>query len=114
MKIGALSRETGLSIHTLRYYEKLGLINKTHKDSSGHRTYRAQDIELVNWVNCLKQSGMPLEKIKTYVQAFTTQDHQQMAEILCLHLEQLEKQQLALAHYFEVTQYKLAQLKSLT
>ena len=56
MKIGELSRESGLSTHTIRYYEKIGLFHKAKKDDSGHRQYDSADLDLVNWVTCLKES----------------------------------------------------------
>ncbi|WP_202862878.1 MerR family DNA-binding transcriptional regulator [Microbulbifer sp. A4B17] len=37
MKIGQVSEQTGLSAHTIRFYEKQGLICRVKKDSSGHR-----------------------------------------------------------------------------
>lgn len=114
MKIGRLSSETGLSIHTLRYYEKLGLIHKTSKDKSGHRDYKTQDIELVNWITCLKKSGLPLEKIKVYAQAFEVNNIAAMSEILEVHLSQLAAQQQELQHHISITHYKLEQLKRLT
>ena len=70
MKIGAVSDETGLGIHTIRYYEKQGLIKKPEKDASGHRAYDSRDIEILNWVSCMKNSGMSLNKIKLYTKAF--------------------------------------------
>ena len=48
MKIGTVSKETGLGIHAIRYYEKQGLINKLVKDVSGHRVYSPKDVELLD------------------------------------------------------------------
>jgi DNA-binding transcriptional MerR regulator len=67
MKIGEFSKKTGLSIHTIRYYEKIGLIKKKSKDKSGHRNYSEFDIEWVNFITCLKVTGMTLEQIYYYI-----------------------------------------------
>ncbi|WP_420549216.1 MerR family transcriptional regulator [Curvivirga sp.] len=114
MKIGELAKETGVSTHTLRYYEKIGLIDTAAKDASGHRNYGAFELDLINWVVCLKKSGMPLEKIKTYVAAFKTGDANNMREMLEAHLVKLHKQQADIEHYLDVTERKLASLKKST
>ena len=111
MKIGAVSQQTGLGIHTIRFYETQGLIIKPNKDISGHRNYSTQDIELLNWIACMKNSGMPLNLIRQYSQAFYQQDNQACLRILSEHLKHLTQQQLDIEHYLEVTQSKITRLK---
>ena len=41
MKIGELAKRSGLTAHTLRYYEKIGLLPDADRDRSGHRDYDA-------------------------------------------------------------------------
>jgi DNA-binding transcriptional MerR regulator len=67
MKIGELSRKTGLSIHTIRYYEKIGIIRKNGKDKSGHREYADNDIEWIKFITCLKAIEMPLNDILHFI-----------------------------------------------
>ncbi|ASP40212.1 MerR family transcriptional regulator [Bacterioplanes sanyensis] len=107
MKIGQISEMTGLSTHTIRYYEKQGLINAAAKDSSGHRDYGPDDIELLNWVDCLKNSGMSLALIRRYSDAVRSGDQPTQQEILSLHLQQLRLKQQDIHHYIEVTEKKL-------
>ena len=112
MKIGELARETGVSTHTIRYYEKIGLIDLANKDISGHRAYGKLDLDLINWVVCLKKSGMPLEKIKAYAEAYKSGNGKTMQEMLEEHLERLTFQQRDLEHYIDVTERKLKKLKN--
>ena len=114
MKIGELARETGVSTHTLRYYEKIGLIDAALKDHSGHRSYGAFELDLINWVVCLKKSGMSLEKIKTYVAAFKSNEQDIMRDMLNEHLEKLNQQQNDIEHYIDVTTRKLSSLKKVS
>ena len=107
MKIGQISEMTGLSTHTIRYYEKQGLIKAAAKDSGGHREYRQQDVELLNWVDCLKNSGMSLKLIRRYSAAVNSGDQPIQQQILSLHLEQLLTKQQDIAHYIDVTEKKL-------
>ncbi len=112
MKIGQLSKTVGISTHTIRYYEKLGLLSQPQKDHSGHRFYDVKDAELINWVTCLKKSGMSLERIKIYNSAFKNNNTDTLTEMLTIHLSRLKKQQIDLEHYIEVTNKKLKHLKS--
>ena len=66
MNIAAFSSLTSLSPHTLRYYEKLGLLANISRNSSGHRAYSQADVEWVTFINRLKETGMPLEQIREY------------------------------------------------
>lgn len=67
MKIGEFSKKTGLSIYTIHYYEKIGLIKKNPKDKSGHREYSEHDIEWVLFISCLKATEMTLEQISHFI-----------------------------------------------
>ena len=112
MKIGTLSSQTGLGIHTIRYYEKQGLIRKPNKDESGHRAYSSEDAEILNWISCMKHSGMSLSKIKTYTQAFYNNDDKTCTALLEEHLTQLFDQQENIRHFIEVTQNKITRFKN--
>lgn len=114
MKIADVSRKTGLSAHTIRYYEKQGLVNPPSKDASGHRAFTEKEVELLNWVACLKKSGMSLSKIKTYVAAFDGENNPLATDILEQHLEKLKIQQQDIHHYIDVTSNKIKRLKGLT
>jgi DNA-binding transcriptional MerR regulator len=58
---------TGLSEHTLRYYERAGLLTAVRRDeSSGHRRYSADDVARISTLACLRATGMPLEQMRRY------------------------------------------------
>jgi DNA-binding transcriptional MerR regulator len=66
MKIGELSQRSGLSAHTIRYYEKIGLLPFADRDGSGQRDY---DLTILSWIaflGRLKLTGMPLKQIQRY------------------------------------------------
>ncbi len=65
MKIREFSIRTGLSAHTLRYYEKIGLIH-VERDASGHRAYLPQDVKWIRCIRRLKESNMPLKDIQQF------------------------------------------------
>ncbi len=75
MNIKDFSQTTGLSAHTIRYYEKIGIIRNVHRNSSGHRIYNQNDISWVEFIKRLKDTGMPLEKIQQYADLREEGDH---------------------------------------
>ena len=61
--ISEAAKETGLSKHTLRYYEKIELLAIT-KDEKGHRIYKQADLGALTFIKCLTKTGMALDQIK--------------------------------------------------
>ncbi|MBF9016355.1 MULTISPECIES: MerR family transcriptional regulator [unclassified Oceanispirochaeta] len=57
---------TGLSDHTLRYYEKDGILAEIRRQKNGHRRYEKQDLDWLDFVICLRSTGMPLSTIRKY------------------------------------------------
>ena len=58
---------SGLSEHTLRYYERIGLLDRVRRDSSsGHRRYTAEDVQNIEALACLRTTGMSIEDMRTY------------------------------------------------
>ena len=67
MRIGEISKITGLSEHTLRFYEKMGLMPDVAKRGGGIRDYCDRDIDRLSIIECLKKTGMSLTDIKTFI-----------------------------------------------
>lgn len=60
---------TGMSEHTLRYYERIGLLRAVRRDqSSGHRRYSADDISRMESMACLRATGMSIDQMRRYVE----------------------------------------------
>ncbi|MET9294133.1 MerR family transcriptional regulator [Streptomyces sp. NPDC003077] len=57
MRIGALSRRTGVSVRLLRYYEEQGLISPRRRPS-GYREYREEDVHVVRNIRTLLAAGL--------------------------------------------------------
>ncbi len=73
--IQEVSRRTGLSTHTLRYYEKEGLLSGVERSVGGFRQYSDEDLETLGLVCCLKNTGMSLQEIARFVQLTRQGDH---------------------------------------
>jgi len=63
LKISELSKKTGLTAHTLRYYEKHGLINASNRSEAGYRFYTDSDVRRVQFVKTARNTGFSLEDI---------------------------------------------------
>lgn len=63
LKISELSAKTGLSAHTLRFYEKNGLISASTRSEAGYRYYNDSDVRRVEFVKTARNTGFSLEDI---------------------------------------------------
>ena len=60
-------QRSGLSEHTLRYYERIGLLDTVKRDSSSnHRRYTAEEVQLIEMLACLRTTGMSIDAMRTY------------------------------------------------
>jgi DNA-binding transcriptional MerR regulator len=65
LSIGEVAERTGLSVHTLRLYEREGLIaDPVRRRDNGHRVYRESDVEWLTYCTKFRASGMPLASIR--------------------------------------------------
>ena len=68
MNIKQFSKLTGLSVHTLRYYEKIGLMPDIKRDINDYRDYSKEDIEWVNFINKVKTTGMSIVDMQAFAE----------------------------------------------
>lgn len=65
--IGQVAQKMGLTAHTLRYYDKEGLLPFVDRSPSGIRRFKDEDFEWLSIINCMKDTGMPIKEIKKYI-----------------------------------------------
>ncbi len=65
--IKQIAERTNLTEHTLRYYDREGLIPLITRTSSGIRQFSEDDLEWINLICCLRNSGMPLQEVKEFM-----------------------------------------------
>ena len=76
MTISELALSTGVSKHTLRYYERVGLIPLVGRHpSSGHRLYGPQHPQWVTFIRNLRATGMPIRELRAYSALVSKGDH---------------------------------------
>jgi len=68
LSIQQVAKLTGLTVHTLRYYEDIGLLNPVGRATNGHRRYTTADVGWINFLNRLRATGMPIRKMQQYAE----------------------------------------------
>lgn len=66
LTITQVAAATGTSAHTLRYYERIGLIRAVSRAKSGHRRYRPEDVKWIEFLRKLHETGMPIRRMLAY------------------------------------------------
>jgi DNA-binding transcriptional MerR regulator len=65
--ISEVANELNLSVYTLRYYDKEGLMPFVKRTASGTRLFKESDIDALRIIECLKSTGMPIKEIKNFI-----------------------------------------------
>lgn len=66
LTIQQAAADSGLSVHTLRYYERIGLIRPVARRGNGHRRYRQEDMNWIRFLLRLRATGMSVEKMQRF------------------------------------------------
>ena len=75
LSISAAAELSGLSVDTLRYYEKEGLtLHRPGRSSSGQRRYTQQNLNWLATLVMLRKTGMPIRDIKRFVELYRVDD----------------------------------------
>jgi DNA-binding transcriptional MerR regulator len=111
LTIQDVSRRSGLSGPTLRYYEEVGLIGPIERDaSSRHRRYREEDLDRLQALACLRAMGVGIEDMRTY-KANRARGHEAAGEqrdLLLRHAERVEAQIATLHTHLDYLRAKAA------
>ncbi|MEI6665757.1 MAG: MerR family transcriptional regulator [Chloroflexota bacterium] len=67
--IGALAKETGLTVRTLRHYEHEGLLTPSHRNDTGHRVYSSADVTRLYEILVLRRIGLGLAAIREQLES---------------------------------------------
>src|SRR5688500_11143952 len=68
LTVAEAAREAGVSPHTLRYYERAGLLAPVERNGSGHRRFTPDEVAWVVMITRLRATGMPIRRIREYAE----------------------------------------------
>ncbi|MFF2014553.1 MerR family transcriptional regulator [Paenibacillus sp. NPDC058177] len=90
--ISEVSKKTGFSYDTIRYYEKIGLISRTKRKDNGQLEFDGHALERLIFINCLKRTEMPLKEIQRYMNLVDEQNLESCYVMLEDHKQNIESQ----------------------
>jgi len=65
---GQVVEKTGFSLDTLRYYERIGLLDDIARNSGGQRVFTEDDVAWLRILRCLRDTGMPIQRMVRYAE----------------------------------------------
>ena len=108
--IKKVSEMTGLSIPTIRYYDKEGLLPDLQRKESGYRIFSDRDLEAIDLIECFKESGLTIREIRHFMslvrQGDVTLDER--LAIYRMHIARLEEKLAAVQNALEHSRRTLA------
>ncbi len=110
LTIRQAAEATGLSTHTLRYYERIGLLDSVERRGNGHRVFRAADMAWLAFLLRLRETGMPIAQMQQYAarrQGDTLERVSARRRLLEWHAAALEAELRARAETLAVLRDKL-------
>ena len=124
MKIKEISKLYDISVDTLRYYERIGLIPPVTRNESGIRNYSESDCNWVQFAKCMRGAGLSVESLIEYVTLFGEGDKTRAArkeilieeraklmERMAQMQETLDKLNWKIDNYYKCTEFEDTKLK---
>ncbi|MFC4452584.1 MerR family transcriptional regulator [Deinococcus sonorensis] len=114
LSIQEAARSTGLSPDTLRYYERIGLLEPVSRHSSGHRRYHPQDLHRVGFLSCLRATGMSIRQLQAFTALASEGPHTVDARLALLeaHKAQVRARIAELEHALSTIDHKITYYRS--
>ncbi|MEU4212695.1 MerR family transcriptional regulator [Streptomyces sp. NPDC026206] len=99
----------GLSAHTLRWYERIGLMPHVDRSHTGQRRYTDRDLDWLDLVGRLRLTGMPVADMVRYAELVRQGDHTfaERERLLSEHRENVRKRIAELRSTLDVLDYKI-------
>ncbi|MFZ6848314.1 MerR family transcriptional regulator [Undibacterium sp. RuRC25W] len=111
MTIQQAAKQTGLSVHTLRYYERIGLLDPVARRDNTHRLFREEDIRWIDFLLKLRGTGLPVRDMLRYAelrrQGDTSESVAARKALLVEHTRSVEKTLAELQGNLTILQKKI-------
>ena len=109
LTIAEAAAEAGVSVHTLRYYERAGLLTPIERNGSGHRRFSPEDLEWIVVCTRLRATGMPIRRIRQYAELVRAGDGNEAERLALLeaHREEVRERLREVRRHLELIDYKI-------
>jgi DNA-binding transcriptional MerR regulator len=110
LTIAEVAERTGLTRHTLRYYERDGLMLDVGRDDTGHRRYCERDLGWIELITKLRATGMPIREVRRYAELVRAGDGNsgERLALLRAHRERVRAQLDVMAAYLGAIDMKIS------
>jgi DNA-binding transcriptional MerR regulator len=109
LTIADAARVSGVSAHTLRYYERAGLLSPVDRSESGHRRYGEDDLALIAFLTKLRSTGMPIRQVREYAELMRGGEatHEERLALLERHREAVRVRLEETARNLDLIEWKI-------
>jgi DNA-binding transcriptional MerR regulator len=109
LTISDAARESGISAHTLRYWERAGLLAPVSRNGSGHRRYAEEDLERIKFLTRLRATGMPIRQVRRYAELMKGGDdtNEERLALLEAHREAVRAHLEETAGHLDLIEWKI-------
>jgi DNA-binding transcriptional MerR regulator len=109
LTIQEVAQATGLSAHTLRYYERIGLIHPIDREQNTHRRYTTDDVGWIDFLTKLRATGMSIKDMQKYADFQRQGDETlpQRVEMLKSLRDKVEAHMDELSEHLKLIYYKI-------
>lgn len=105
-----ISKKTGLTISTLRYYDKEGLFPNLERKESNYRVFTELELETLKIIACFKKAGLSISEIRKYMELIKKGDVtlKERLDIMVHQKEALEKQKKEIEESIACVEWKIS------
>lgn len=109
LTIQEVAQATGLSAHTLRYYERVGLIHPIDREQNTHRRYTTNDVGWIDFLTKLRATGMSIKDMQKYAELQRRGDETlaERVEMLKSLRDKVEAHMAELNEHLKLIHYKI-------
>lgn len=110
MKIAEVSEKYGISTDTLRYYERIGLIQPVSRNKGGIRDYGEIELKRIEFIKCMRRAGLPIEVLSEYIRLVEEGDSttEVRKQILKEQREKLIARMVEMQQTLDLLDYKIS------
>ena len=107
--IADAARDAGVTAHTIRYYERAGLLAPIGRNGSGHRRFTTDDVEWIVGITKFRATGMPIRLIREYAELVRDGDGNEAERLALLeaHREDVRRRLEEVQRNLELVDYKI-------
>jgi DNA-binding transcriptional MerR regulator len=109
LTISDAAAKSGISAHTLRYWERAGLLQPVTRNGSGHRRYAEEDLERIKFLTKLRATAMPIRQVRRYAELLNGGEdtNEERLALLEAHREAVQARLEETAGHLELIDWKI-------